>query len=969
MTAPRASREDLLRQLEEWRGRAEQAEAVLEAVRAGEVDAFVVGGPSGEQVFTLHGADEPYRIAVEQMNAGTATLTPDGVVLYCNARLAAMVGKSPGDVVGRRFDSFLQATPGHVWRRLLDTGTETPCGGEVTALDSAPVPLQVWLSPLPQGTSAAVCLVAVDLTEVKQREELLERLEAMRDSAERVGLVGSWTVDLGTRTTTWSPGMYALFDLEAPAGLAGHTLALDGELERLLRSRVHPDDLRRVDWNAPPAGTDTHAVDFRVVHRDGTVRHLHADGYTEPGPAEEPGRLVGFLQDVTERVRTEQKLRFDEGRQRALAEGVPDVVFQLDREYRLVAGNERFHRVMLDTLGRPFDEGESIDLAELPLHLRDEWRRAQHRAMAGETFTTEIMDPLAPGGRVWETWFTPVVVDDEAVGVVIAARDVTEQRRAETALRESEATRDLAERIGRIVSWTIDLESGQTTWSPGVRAVYDLDDGDIGNRLTGDFTRDVTEAILAHVVPEDREALRERMRRAMELGVYAPADFRIRHRDGSIRVIHSAGRVILDDQGAPTRIVGYHQDVTERVQVTERLRRSEEMRDAAERVGHLASWTTDLATLETTWSDGVYQIYDIDRPADGQAWTEPDLMDEVLSRVAPEDRAGMLHRMRHAPEHDELPGVDYRVRFRDGYERILTGIAVVDRDARGLPVRLVGYHQDVTEQRLAEQEARALNSELEERVRERTRQLEERTADLEGVASRLAGANRELEAFSYSVSHDLRAPLRAIDGFSGVLAEDYALVLDETGLGYLERIRGGARRMGRLIDDLLALSRVGRHELRLADVDVSAEATRILADLAASDPERGVAVSVEPGRRALADPGLAAIVLTNLLRNAWKFTAPRAEAHIEVGARRDDGETVFFVRDDGAGFDQSQADQLFTPFRRLHAEAEFPGTGIGLAIVQRVVARHGGRCWAEGAPDEGATFFFTLPGSREGRPG
>jgi signal transduction histidine kinase len=227
-------------------------------------------------------------------------------------------------------------------------------------------------------------------------------------------------------------------------------------------------------------------------------------------------------------------------------------------------------------------------------------------------------------------------------------------------------------------------------------------------------------------------------------------------------------------------------------------------------------------------------------------------------------------------------------------------------------------------------------------------------------SSELERANGELEAFSYSVSHDLRAPLRAIDGFSKALLDEYAARLDEQGRHYLERVRAGSQRMAQLIDDLLSLSRITRASLQRERVDLTALALRILAELGARDPQRRVDAQVADGLVAQGDPGLIAALLQNLLDNAWKFTSKQARARIEVGRETLDGEAVFLVRDDGAGFDMEHARRLFTPFQRLHTSAEFEGTGIGLATVHRIVTRHLGRVWAEASPGQGATFFFTL---------
>lgn len=233
--------------------------------------------------------------------------------------------------------------------------------------------------------------------------------------------------------------------------------------------------------------------------------------------------------------------------------------------------------------------------------------------------------------------------------------------------------------------------------------------------------------------------------------------------------------------------------------------------------------------------------------------------------------------------------------------------------------------------------------------------------------AQLEAANRELEAFCYSVSHDLRAPLRGIDGFSQALLEDYSQKLDENGRQHLQRVRAAAQRMAALIDDLLELSRITRAEIQREHIDLSEMAQAVAQELLQLDPGRKAEFAIAPNLEAEGDPRLLRAVLENLLGNGWKFTSRRACARIEFGRTQANGENPFFVRDNGAGFDPAYAQRLFGAFQRLHAATEFPGTGVGLASVQRIIHRHGGRLWAEGAVNEGATFFFTLPSTSTGK--
>ena len=291
---------------------------------------------------------------------------------------------------------------------------------------------------------------------------------------------------------------------------------------------------------------------------------------------------------------------------------------------------------------------------------------------------------------------------------------------------------------------------------------------------------------------------------------------------------------------------------------------------------------------------------------------------------------------------DKLTGGNVLDAFENRYIHKDGSIRVISWKATSIPEQQQMYcvGRDVTEER-------TYRDHLEELVEERTVEL--------------TATNKELEAFAYSVSHDLRAPLRGIDGFSKALLDDYQDKLDDTGKDYLNRVRAGTQRMGTLIDDLLELSRLTRTEMHRQRLDLGEMARKITIELQRDEPDRRAEFEIAPGLTGSGDRVLVEAALENLLRNAWKFTGQCERATIEVGVTAHDGERVYHVRDNGAGFDMAYADKLFGPFQRLHDATEYPGTGIGLAIVHRVILRHGGRVWAEGEVDKGATFYFTLP--------
>jgi PAS domain S-box-containing protein len=323
-----------------------------------------------------------------------------------------------------------------------------------------------------------------------------------------------------------------------------------------------------------------------------------------------------------------------------------------------------------------------------------------------------------------------------------------------------------------------------------------------------------------------------------------------------------------------------------------------------------------------------------------------DLTDKpVLELIHPDFHQSWRERLRRIVEFsDDQPMMERRLLRLDGTTIVAetkgTSIVYEGTPAVHLAIR------DITDRVQHEQELQRLNAELEQRVEQRTNELKV--------------ANSELEAFSYSVSHDLRAPLRAIHGFSTLVETQYADKIDEQGRGMLRRVAAGVQKMGLLIDDLLRLSRISRQSMRVQPTDLSGLAWEVAGDLQIGAPERKVEWVITPGVSVTGDPGLLRVMLQNLIGNAWKYSSKCESARIELGIGEWQGKVVLFVRDNGAGFDMAYADKLFAAFQRLHSPKEFPGNGIGLATVKRIIHRHGGKVWAESKLGEGATFYFTL---------
>ena len=381
----------------------------------------------------------------------------------------------------------------------------------------------------------------------------------------------------------------------------------------------------------------------------------------------------------------------------------------------------------------------------------------------------------------------------------------------------------------------------------------------------------------------------------------------------------------------------------ERIKATEAAQGFSERLQIATRTAHIGIWDWNVVDNDLLWDDTICEIYGVPHASfkgGVPEWSEY-LHPDDRGRVGNELQAALRGECEYAPE--------FRIIWPDGSIHHIKANSQAFWDENGKPIRMVGTNIDITEHRRAQQEILRLNAELEQRVLERTAQL--------------TAANQELEAFSYSVSHDLRAPLRAVDGFSRMVADDYAEKLDDEGRRRLEVIRSETQRMGQLIDDLLTFSRLGRQQTKPETIDMQSLAQEVYDELVAEEPPgRKLKLDLQPLPAVEGTRTMIRQVWVNLIGNAIKFTKGKEVGEIEIAAQPgEDGVPVFRIKDNGAGFDMRFADKLFGVFQRLHSPMEFPGTGVGLALVQRIVHRHGGRVWAFGEVDHGATFYFTLP--------
>lgn len=875
--------------------------------------------------------------------------------------------------------------------------------------------------------------------------------QALRESEQRFALVaagssdGIWDWDFARDRHYISP------PLKAMLGYADEELPSRHEA---FRQCIHPDDLDRVDDAVQRHFHEgrEYEEEYRLRRKDGRHIWVRSRGAAVRAADGTVTRFCGSVSEIGAQHEAAERVNALLDEQRAMLDN-------------LVAGIARLKDRRVVTCNRRFAEMYGYSVAELigqPVALlhgdeaRDKAGEAVYADLARDgKVAREYLHRRRDGSLIWvHSSGTALDRDDPRRDSLWVNVDISEQKRAEQALRDNEARFYHAVRGSRDAIWDWDLANGRYYMSPRMREILGYGYGEpISERAW----------FLERLHPDDRERVEAARVAHFESGAPYEAEYRMRAADGSLRWIRARGQCVRDAAGRVLRFSGANSDVTLEREATERIRALVAEQRAvldntvvgiariqnhvivscnarlSEMFGHgsgdLAGrsismlygsdeefgagvlnyaklrggrhWRSEREFVRSDgsafWCATYGRALDQEEPRNDSIWIFLDIDSRKRSEIALQSEkefseallaaqpgvfcvlaktqrlvrwnrnletvtgydATALARIGGreiiAPDHrDRLGEAVYRV-FKHGAASVEADL--LTRDGTRIPqlwtaVRWEAAGEtyavvsaiDISERLGAEEEIRALNQRLEQRVAERTAEL--------------TRANLELESFSYTVSHDLSAPLRAINGFSALLVEELGGRLEPPAQRLLERISAGSMQMKALIDDLLRLAQISRTRLVASEVDLATLARHVAAECA-RDPAReisarGVVFRVPASLPARGDPGLLGIALTNLIGNAWKFTARSQPALVEFGALERDGERVYFLRDNGAGFDMRYAGKLFKPFQRLHSAREFDGTGIGLAIVHRIVERHRGRIWVESAPGAGTTFYFTL---------
>lgn len=755
------------------------------------------------------------------------------------------------------------------------------------------------------------------------------RLAASREGFAAIAATamdGIVTLDDGQRVTSFNEAAERMFGISANE-------ILGQRLDRLLPEGIAERHVRLVDEFGRSGVTRRQLGGGGVHGRRATGEIFPIDLSISQAIGDGRKVYTGILRDVTERVRAERRLRETASQLQLFIENAPAAIAMLDRDMRYLFASRRwltdYRKNWTDVVGRSHYEV----FPDIP----ESWREIHRRCLEGAVEVCEEDCFVRDDGTVdWVAWEVRPWFDDDGHvgGIIIMSENITARKVAADALRDSEERwRSLVETMPDAIYVNSDRgiiyvnQRGLDLWR--ARSADEI------------LGRSPAELLHPDAVPE----LQARMQRYSHDGDLAPTfETRARALDGTIIPVESTARVRVDNGYRTAQVVV--RDISERKRAEEQLRfQSQLLRDAG-RMARFGGWKIDVPTGEVHRSDEVWRIIESDPD------TPLDLLESL--EICTEESRGRITAAIDAAVNRGIPW-DFELELLTpaGNRKWVRSIGNPVRERDGRILQVQGAMQDVTAQHEAADQIRRLNEELEGRVRMRTAELE--------------AANHALESFSYTVSHDLRAPLRTMDGFAEIVIEDYGPLLPPDGARRLRVIRERAQHMGTLIDDLLALSRLDREPMRAVTVDMRALVDETLAEQLALSAERRIEVAVGELPACRGDRGLLKQVWVNLISNALKYTRPRDTAHVSIGCQRDaDGHDVFFVRDDGTGFDMAHASKLFGVFQRLHRSEEFEGTGVGLAIVQRIVQRHGGRVWCDARPGAGAAFFFTLSAESAG---
>ncbi len=898
------------------------------------------------QDITAHKRDElavikserDYKNLFEQANDAILVFNPqDEIILDVNQRACKIYGFSREEFIGMSLKTISQNVINgeqHL-QRLIENDSLAEFETTQYGKDGRPIYFLINSSMIDYNGKKVVLSINRDITERRRQENII------RENEEKYRIIAEKTTDV-----IW------LMNLEGQSTFVTNSImqftgySVDEYLKQTIDERFTKDsavygkgifgrELQSFRQNPEVRANYFFVMELEYNCKDGSTKwgEMMVTPYFS-----KDGHLIGIhgvTRDMSERKNAERTIQ------------LKDELLRLTGEMAKVGGWE-FDAETLDgtwteEVARIYDlENSSITTTAQSL----DFFTVQSRTLVENAIKMAIADGIsydlklelisAIGIHKWvRTKGIPVVIEGKVKKIRCTVQDITDLVAAEEKLKKILERFDLAAKAANFGIWDWDINNDILEWDDRMIGLYKVE-------MENFVSNYDTWRKCLH--PEDMERSVQETKNAVEGKAEYDTNFRIIWPDGTIRYIQAYGQVTRDANGNPLRMSGVNYDITELKLKERELINRERLLQKIFDLLPIGLWIADKSGklmqgnpagiriwgAEATVSMDSYGVFKARRLPEGE-------------EVAADDWALAQTITKGITVKDELLEID----AFDGEKRIILNYTAPILDEIGNVEGAIVVNNDITARKRDEEEILRLNATLEERVKERTLQLE--------------ATNKELEAFSYSVSHDLKAPLRAIDGFSLMLMEDYADIIDEDGKKYLETIRSNTQKMAQLINDLLAFSQLGRSNLNKSNIEMKAMVLQVFKEYTNASEKSSIKLSVGEMTTVFADSTMMHQVWVNLISNAVKFTSKAKSPHIEIGSRKKDNELVYFISDNGAGFDMKYYDKLFGVFQRLHPAAEYPGTGVGLALVDRIIKKHGGKVWAESEENKGTTFYFTLP--------
>ena len=855
-------------------------------------------------------------------------LDTEGTILYINHTVP---GLSIDKVIGQSVYNFVK--PEQVpmleiaYQYVLKTGQPTRFEIDYEANDSV-IYLENHVGPvIRDGKVIALTVASRDVSQWRNTLKALEKSQEHLRLALEASQTGTWEWDIKANKVIWSDGVEAMFGMEAGS--------FQGTYDAFF-NLVHPDDRSMLNTRIQQAfeHNTPYYAEHRCIYPDGSLHWLSGRGKVYRDASGKPQRMVGTVTDITQRRESEEALRQSEFLLAKSQEIAHIGSYHWDVKTNRFTWSDEMFRIFGITKDELSSKGTAIIDKSIHPDDREKLIHAQ-QVITNEKkpypIECRVVRPDGSIRHVWADGYLQFDASNAISSVIGTVQDITERKLAEAALRESQQKLSLHFQLTPLGVISFDNDFRIIEWNPAAEKIFGytreeaIGQVPVGLIVSKEITRDIDSIWNA----------------LLNLTGGARNTNENITKSGKNIICEWYNTPLINEAGDIIGVASLVEDVTDRITAQRELEkhrrhleelvndRTTEIREQAQIINqiHDSVVATDLNGMITSWNRGAERMF---------GYLAKEAIGRYIGFVYPEDQQdSLLKEVINPLKEKGIHETEVRMRRKSGEEFFALLSLSVIYDDRGKPKGLIGYSIDINDRKAAE-------------------------AKIMRQQKALETANRELEAFSYSVSHDLRAPLRSIDGFSSVIYDDYYELLDNEGKKNLQRIRHNAQRMAALIDDLLQLSRVTRQEFHKENINLSLLAQDVAQKYKYENPDRDVTITIDDNMKAEGDAGLLRIALDNLISNAWKYTEKLPHAEIAFHKIKQNGSIAYCIEDNGAGFDMRYAGKLFGAFQRLHSPDEFSGNGIGLATVSRIIHRHGGKIWAEGEIDKGARFYFTL---------